>query len=140
MKSDGGLRALERQYLVGAQWTSIETGGSAHGVPDMEYCYPRGKQGWLENKMTHGWAVKIRPAQVGWIEWRVRMGGTVFVATRRINAASRADELWVHHGRDVEALQDHGLRGAEPLLRSLGGPAGWDWEAFKNILIKSKPI
>jgi hypothetical protein len=122
---DGGLRQLWRTHLKTAQWTPIETGGTAGGVPDSEYCFPTGRQGWIENKRTLGWAVKFRPMQVGWLLRRARMGGTCFVAVRRLNGAE--DELYLVAGRYADALQDGGLR-AVTHLRWGGGPARWNWE------------
>jgi hypothetical protein len=132
MGTDGGLRQLERTSLLGAQWTSIETGATAGGVPDMEYCYPGGLQGWVENKRTLAWAVKVRPAQIGWILRRVRMGGRVWIATRRMNG--KDDQLYVHHGKHIEEISDNGISIVKPLLLSSGGPAKWDWPAFEQIL------
>lgn len=136
---DGGLRSLERQHMPTAQWTTIETGLVAHGVPDMEYCWAGGRQGWLENKFTDAWAVKVQPGQVAWIHRRARLGGRVHIAVRRRASAgprrAEVDELWLLHGRDVETLALRGLRAVEqPLGVWTRGPSRWDWAAVEEIL------
>jgi hypothetical protein len=40
MKQDGGLRVLFREPLPRTQWSSIETGATAGGVPDSEFGFP----------------------------------------------------------------------------------------------------
>lgn len=127
---DGELRKIFRAKLPRAHWTSIESGGTAAGIPDSEYCFPGGLQGWVEFKRCSANAVRVRPEQVSWIERRVRVGGRVFVATRR------GQELHVHHGSAVRDLRVGGLRAAaHGLLGSWeGGPAGWDWSAMEAIL------
>lgn len=133
-KTDGGLRTLEREHIKKCQWTSIETGASAGGVPDMEFCFPGGIQGWIENKKSAGWAIKFQPAQIGWISRRVRMGGRVFVAVRQVHAGGlrslKRDDLWLCHGRAIEHLHDHGLSGLDErdFYHTTGGPARWDWD------------
>jgi len=100
----------------------------------MEYCFAGGVQGWVENKRTLGWAVTIRPEQVGWLLRRARMGGRCFIAVRRMNGKS--DELYMVHGRDAERLQDNGLKGANWILGVWsGGPARWDWGQVERLLV-----
>src|SRR4051812_50147005 len=70
----------------------IETGGIARGVPDFNGCYG-GVDVWIENKWTLGWVVKMRPAQVGWIERRSRAGGRCFVAG--CPTGRKREDLWV---------------------------------------------
>lgn len=130
---DGDLRILFRKNMPAGQWTTVETGGTAQGVPDSEFCFPLGAQGWVEHKKSDGWAVKIRPEQIGWILRRVRMGGRVFVAIRR-----KRDELWLVRGRDVEILLDGGLRAiSAPLGVWSGGPGRWDWAEVQKLLVYS---
>jgi len=132
--SDGSLRTIFRDHIKRPQWTPIETGATAQGVPDMEYCFPGGVQGWVENKKTGGWAVTVRAEQVGWLLRRARMGGRCFIAIRRLNGKS--DELYMVHGRDAEQLQDRGLKGANFILGTWsGGPAKWDWAAVERLLV-----
>jgi hypothetical protein len=140
--SDGGLRALYRKHLPGFQLTAIESATTSPGVPDTEYCSPYGTQGWIENKRSDAWAVTIRPLQVAWISRRARLGGRVFIAVRRLTKGGpktqAADELWLIHGRAVEALCDGGLRAVRSdfvLCVQSGGPEAWDWGAIKDHLI-----
>lgn len=138
MSTDGGLRTLFQNHLRMAQWQAIETWSTGQGVPDMEYCFPKGKSGWVENKLTEANAVAIRSEQVGWIERRCRVGGRVFIAVRKLCRAGprrkAADELWLFHGRDVRALFLKGLVGGTPLVCSKNGPERWDWEAVRRII------
>lgn len=139
MSSDGGLRALYRQYLKGWQLTAVESPITSPGVPDTEYCSLLGHTGWIENKKTNAWAVKIRTLQVGWISRRARLGGRVFIAVRRMSKGKdQADELWIIRGQAVEILADQGLRAVakeDVLLRSYDrGPASWEWDQVAKIL------
>lgn len=128
MSSDGGLRQLLREHLVSADWTAVETGATAGGVPDCNFCFPGGVEGWVENKKTSGWTVRFRPAQVGWIARRVRHGGRVFVAVRR-----KGDQLIIVHGAHVEAVADRGLNGAPWAGAWEGGPDRWDWAEVEKV-------
>lgn len=130
---DGGVRLLLRKHMPTAQWTAIETGATAAGVPDSEYCFPGGIAGWVEAKRSWAYAVKIRPAQVAWIGRRSRLGGRVHVAIRRTNKS--ADELYLVPGRDVVVLRDEGLTARDYWPMWVGGPARWDWEAVQKILM-----
>lgn len=109
-----------------AQWTPVETGATSQGVPDHEYCFPDGDQGWVEFKAAHAWAVIIRPEQVGWLLRRYRLGGRCFIAVRRT-----LNELWIIHGRDAATLKSDGLKGIRPLLMC---PEPWDWRQVEKIL------
>jgi len=163
-KSDGGLRVEFRHRMPTWQWTSIESPLTAPGAPDSEYCAPGGGQGWIEFKATHAWAVKFRPLQPGWISRRARLGGSVFVAVRRVREAlgvgvrgegrlgpgegakaalgpsegrlgpNGVDELWLYAGGDVVALAGGGLRAVQPLGVWAGGPRKWDWAQVAEIL------
>ena len=128
MKRDGDLRSIFRQRLPQAQWSSIETGATQGGVPDSEYCFDGGRQGWLEFKNVQGWRVNLRPAQVSWISRRSRLGGNVFIAARR------NDDLFMVHGDHVERLRDDGLQGAPWAVQFTGGPARWDWSRIERAL------
>jgi hypothetical protein len=128
VKRDGDLRSTFRTHLPQAQWSSIETGATAGGVPDSEYCFAGGRQGWVEFKNVKGWRVNLRPAQVAWISRRVRMGGVVFIAARKDYG------LFLLHGRHVERLRDDGLQGAPWARCFTGGPANWDWRAIEMEL------
>ena len=129
---DGNLRKIFSKAMPAAQWTPIETGTTAQGVPDSEYCFPGGKQGHIEHKRTLGWQVEIRPEQIGWIKRRVRLGGRVFVAVRQLGA--KRDVLWLFHGKDVSELSKGGLRKVNPILEMPGGPDRWDWGLVQIVL------
>lgn len=129
---DGELRQLFARNLRSAQWTSIESGLTAQGIPDTNYCFPGGHSGWLECKRTEGWAIaksKSWPFQVGWIDRRVRMGGRAFVAVRR-----KGDELWLVDGSEVRLLSTGGLKSVSRFEMWVGGPAKWDWKRVEEIL------
>lgn len=125
MSADDGLRSLFHSNLKRAQWTSIETGATALGVPDSEFCFAGGIQGWVEHKRASANAVVIRDMQVAWIDRRVRLGGRVFLAVKR------RKELFLYHGRDVKALKLHGLKAAHPLGY---WDSPWNWEEVEEIL------
>lgn len=140
MTVDAGLRAIFRDHLKQVQWTSIETGGTGRGIPDSEFCFPGGVTGWIEFKAAEGWAVDMRPEQVGWLARRARMGGAAFVAVRRQAPAGprrgpAVDELWLFPAGAAKTLKQQGLRGAAaPLGCWPGGPAAWDWAAVTRAL------
>jgi len=133
---DGGLRPLFHSRLKAeCQWSSIETGVILEGVPDSEYCFKGGLQGWIEFKATPAWRVKLQPLQVAWIARRARLGGRVHVAIRR--AAIGPDELWLVQGRYVAELANEGLRSnAFSALSWTGGPSRWDWRAIRRELTR----
>jgi hypothetical protein len=126
---DGELRKIFRQNLPKAQWTAVETGLTAQGVPDAEYVFPGGDQGWVECKRSSAWAVSVRPLQVAWVLRRVRLGGRCFVAVRR-----RDDELWLLWGSQIKSLAAEGLRGATALGVWTGGPSKWYWDEIERLL------
>lgn len=123
---DGGLRQLFRAKLPG-HWQSIETGLTGRGTPDANYCID-GVEGWVEFKMTKGWAVKMRPEQIGWIFKRTLNGGRVWIAVRR-----KDDELWLVPGSMVRTLASEGLKGLLVDTWS-GGPRLWDWSSILDRL------
>jgi hypothetical protein len=46
-KRHGDLRRIFREHLKEAQWSSIETGATAGGVPDSDYCF-EGRQAGMD--------------------------------------------------------------------------------------------
>jgi hypothetical protein len=125
--SDGELREIWRQHLKKFHWQSIESGSTGRGIPDSNYCVD-GVEGWIENKKTDGWAVGLRPEQVGWHLRRARAGGRTWVAVRR-----KRDQLWIVRGSQAAELLERGLKGfLAPSWE--GGPAKWDWEAISRLL------
>jgi hypothetical protein len=124
---DGGLRGLFRQKMPEAQWTPVESPVSL-GIPDAEYCFPNGAQGWVEFKAAAANAVKVRPGQVGWHLRRHRMGGRSFIAVRR------GSELLIFRGGGARDLVDGGIQGAQAWLAYHGTGRGWDWDAVRRVL------
>ena len=135
--SDGNLRKLFKANLPTAHWQPIETWSTGQGVPDAEYCFPIGRCGWIENKKTTGFTVKISPEQVAWMERRCRVGGRCFVAVRRqVLGLKRCDELWLFRGSNARALMLRGLLAADAkcICTMLGGPSRWNWQEVEQIL------
>jgi hypothetical protein len=131
-KIDGDLPKLLRDH-VGGHWQHIETGSTAGGVPDDNYCV-EGVEGWVESKQTHGWTVKFRTGQVAWLMRRSTAGGRCFVAIRRWPAP--ADELWIVPGLLADALAQYGMRHVQVgSLVLCGGPRQWNWDAVRRRLI-----
>jgi hypothetical protein len=130
IERDGGLRSIFRQHLPAAQWSSIETGATQGGVPDSEYCFPGGRQGWIEFKRikAKSWRVVLQPAQIAWISRRVRLGGVVLIA------AKKDDTLYLMHGAHVHRLHDDGLQGARWAQSWSGGPRSWPWGYIARCL------
>lgn len=122
---DGDLRWLFRRNMPSAQWTAIESGSTVAGIPDSEYCFPFSRQGWVEHKQIGGWVVTLRPAQIGWLLNRTRMGGRCFVAVRK------GEMLWVRPGSEARELREVGVKWV-PCYR--GGPARWPWREVEAIL------
>jgi hypothetical protein len=140
---DGSLRKIFRQHLPRLMWTSIESGLSAQGVPDSWYIAKGGVQGWVEYKLTMGWSVALRPAQIGWISQVTRFGGRVYIAVRRsVPTGARrraADELWIVRGEAAAKLKSGGLRslGRDDVVGFWdSGPGSWNWLAVENILME----
>jgi len=130
---DGGLRRLFRKHLKNVDWTTVESRLTGSGIPDLNGCHG-GVEFWIECKLTKGWAVRMRPAQVGWISRRVRAGGRVVVAVRRKGRG--VDQLWLVAGEAVATLRLRGLQGLQGVPGAgllgcwHGGPAGWQWGAI----------
>src|SRR5262245_11843020 len=123
---DAGLRQLFQKHLPEFHWQPIETGGTGRGIPDANYCF-NGKEGWVEFKRVTGWKFTIAPEQIAWLERRARAGGRVFVAARR---TASPQTFWLIHGH----LARLGLMKNKILVKSLGNPASWDWQAIKSHL------
>lgn len=137
---DGGLRPLFRKNLPEFQWTTVETGAVQLGVPDSEYCGTGGRSGWVEFKRSTAWAVRVRPEQIGWIGRRVRLGGRVWIAVRRVADAgprrAAVDELHMVPGSCVEDLALRGgLQNAVVRENSFVLPDPWDWAFVERLLI-----
>jgi hypothetical protein len=133
---DGDLRTIFRSELARFQWTSVETAGTASGVPDSEFCTPEGIQGWIEFKHTSIFAVHVRPLQVAWIMRRSRYGGNTWIAVRREPTAKKyegVDELWLMRGDQAETLFQNGLEYTHAMVWS-NGPRNWNWNEIANIL------
>lgn len=125
-KPDGGLRSKFRDALgkKGWQFTPIETGTIVSGVPDAEFCSPKGVTGWIEFKfVSSGAAVGLRPAQVSWIDRRHRLGGRVFVAVEK------GGDVSLYDGSGVKELKRHGLASSIGLLYR-----GRDWDQIRRLL------
>lgn len=141
-RADGDLRRLFRERLPHMHWTPIETAATGSGVPDVNCCW-RGREFWIEFKFTAGWAVVLRPEQVGWLARRARAGGRAFIAVRRRALAgprrAAADELWLFAGSQAAALKAGGLGSAEPLAVWAGGPRSWPWAEIELFLTNPGP-
>jgi hypothetical protein len=138
MIKDGGLRYLFRKKFNTWQWSSIETAGTASGVPDSEFCTPTGCQGWIEFKKTHIFYVQFQPFQVPWLERRCRMGGNAWIAVRRLPKAKKyngVDELWLMKGSQAQALEELGLQGVDCIIWH-GGPNNWNYDEISKYLTK----
>jgi len=127
--SDGELRKIYRKYLRGGDLLAIETGGTASGVPDTNWC-KKGVEVWIENKKADHWRAEIRPMQIGWCERRLFNGGRVFCAVRR-----NGTELWLFHGSKMRYLADSRLDQVPCYGHWDGGAARWDWAAIEQILL-----
>jgi hypothetical protein len=138
---DGDLRPLFRKHLPYFHWTSIESGGTVSGIPDSSYC-SRGVEGFIEFKVTDGYAVTLNPYQIGWICARVRHGGRVWIGVRRRSEAgprkgAAVDELWFFPGALAKEARLVGLRGLAKrpeVLRWSGGPSSWGWSVVADRL------
>lgn len=137
--TDGNLRKIFQTRLPEAHWQSIETWSTGQGVPDVNGCLD-GIEFWIEFKLTAGWTVHVEAHQISWLERRTRAGGRCFVAVRRtVPAGPRrglaTDELWLFPGIAARQLAEHGLKTAQALLITGGGPARWDWIQVKKALL-----
>jgi hypothetical protein len=133
---DGGLRTLFRLKYQQFQWTSVETAGTASGIPDSEFCTPDGIQGWIEFKQTSIFHVQIKPFQVAWLTQRCRYGGNAWIAVRRVPTAQKyddVDELWLMRGDQANRLFYDGLTGTHAMVYS-NGPRNWNYDEIEKIL------
>jgi hypothetical protein len=134
--SDGDLRPLFRNQLKTWHWVSIESAGTAGGIPDSEFCTPEGIQGWIEFKFTKIFYVHIKPLQVAWLDKRCRYGGKAWIAVRRTPTAkihTGVDELWLMRGDQAIALAEGGLNNIVGMKWG-GGPGGWNWAEIASML------
>jgi hypothetical protein len=142
MKPDGGLRALLRSKLrsVG-KWTSIETGGTEQGVPDLHLMTRSdgaGRDVWVECKRTEAWAVKFKPGQVGWLYTQWRYGGNALIFTRRMKHG-KFDSIYVTSAEHVKELSTNGLMGVPHLLSAeCRDTSQWPWDAMEILLRRSR--
>jgi len=137
--SDGNLRQIFQKHLPEVHWQPVETWSTGQGVPDVNGCF-RGREFWIENKLTSGWSINFETGQVAWAERRLRAGGRVFLAVRRQAAAGprrgeATDELWLFNGAQTRQVAEAGLKGTRPILLGSGGPARWGWIAILAILL-----
>lgn len=143
MSTDGGLRQLEMKHIQGCHWQPIETWSTGQGVPDINGCID-GIEFWIENKRTLAWSVEFDAMQIAWIERRIRNGGRVFIAVRRLTVAGprkgkAVDELHVFHGLFARTLAQGGLSAApDAVVFGEGGPARWPWADFRALLCNTK--
>jgi hypothetical protein len=137
MSVDGGLRPLFAKRLPEAHWQAVETWAIASGVPDANYCFPGGIEGWIEFKLTKGDRVGIRPQQVAWVERRCRVGGRTWLIVRKKHGAGprriAVDTLFLYRGENMRAVLLNGLS-ERPAAKWDGGIAQWDWAEIKGFL------
>lgn len=141
MSRDGGLASIFKNKLPHIHFQSVETWSTGQGVPDVNYCF-EGSEGWIELKKTEAIKVNISPEQIAWAERRIRAGGNVFLAVRRICKAGprrkSRDELWLFNGSDIRAVYLKGLT-IEPIGLWEYGPSAWGWKELADILKVKKP-
>jgi len=138
--ADGGVHKEFQRFIKPAHWQRIESGMTSLGIPDHNYCV-NGSEGWIENKWTDSWKVKVRGDQVGWAERRERNGGKVLMAVRQTGkdrGGPKRDSLWLLNTGAFRLLHD-GMRldllpSSLVLVRSEGGPASWDWAEVRKYL------
>jgi hypothetical protein len=134
--SDGELRKQFRAHLPAVHWSSIESGLTEPGVPDLNGCYD-GVDFWVENKKTKAWAVQVQPVQIGWHLRHAKEGGRTFFAIRRMAKVGprkvAADDLYIVYGRHVRRLSEEGLQRCPIIASFSGGPARWNWPIIVSI-------
>jgi hypothetical protein len=134
--SDGELRKLFRKHLPQVHWSSIESGLTEPGVPDLNGCFD-GVDFWVENKKTNAWAVRVQPDQIGWHLRHSKDGGHTFFAIRRMAKIGprkvAADDLYLVAGQNVRSLSEDGLKGTPIIASFSGGPARWNWTIVLSI-------
>jgi len=140
--ADGGLRKTFKDHLPKPdwRWTPIETRGTHNGVPDSFYLHrPSSSHGWLECKITTGWAVKFEPMQIAWLMLHSDGGVPCWIAVRASGVGSgggSGDSLWLLHGLAAETLSKDGLRCDPSLVHGVwfGKPAEWNWKQVTTLL------
>jgi hypothetical protein len=125
--SDGDLRKIFRLNLPKFDWLAVETGATSRGVPDSNFCY-KGREGWVEMKRAKGLRVSVSPEQVAWAERRIRHGGRVFCAVRKIGI------LYLYNSWALRRLASEPIGDVESVGHWSGGQSRWDWEAIGAIL------
>ncbi len=144
-KADGGLRKELTRWLPKPdwEWTAIETGGTLAGVPDSFWVNKTVRvSGWVECKHTDGWAVEVRPHQVGWCSRHAAAGVRVTIAIRaqgKGSSGGAGDSLWLVRGSAVKELQELGLEGLPSwavLGMWKGPPRSWEWAEIGAILAR----
>ena len=133
---DGGLRGILQKQFPGWQWSTIEVGATAGGIPDNEFCMPCGRQGWIELKWTDRYYVQIKDLQVSWLmrRWRYNRGSWIAVRrTPHTKQEAGVDQLYLMTGGEAERLFDHGLTGVTA-WRWDGGPSNWNFAEFESII------
>jgi len=140
---DGNLRTLFKRHLPHVFWQSLETGGTARGVPDTYFMY-KGISGFIEMKKIDKNFINIDAFQIGWHEKFSRAGGKSYVAVRfkreRTARKRAADTLLIFHGADIRKLQKLGAANFahRALLVTSGGPGRWKWNKVAERLGISK--
>src|SRR5262245_59893079 len=139
---DGGLSGHFQKNLPHWDWQRVENSAVGRGVPDLNGCC-NGIEVWIENKVTAGWKADVRPEQYAWASRRVRHGGRVFFAVRRLCKAgprrAAADELYLfaaEQGRDLITLP---VNQVQPLGYWPGRPDSCDWKTIESISTRYRP-
>jgi len=141
---DGGLVGIIKKGLPTFHHQSVETFSTGQGVPDLNSC-GEGVEFWLEAKQTKASSVDISSEQIAWAERRIRAGGKVFLAVRRLCSAGprreAKDELHLFNAKDMRYIMLGGLNAPEAKALGIwrGGPARWDWERIKFFLLSKTP-
>lgn len=143
-RQDAGLRREFRSHLPRLHWVAIETGMTAPGTPDSNFCGD-GVEAWVEHKRARAWEVDLDPLQIGWHLRRARAGGRTFVAVRRKHGGGPrrgdpADELWLLRGDLVKLYAGPGGLSRAAACGAVlgtwyGGPSRWDWPAVEACLL-----
>lgn len=117
----------------------MESPLTGSGIPDSEYCFPGGLQGWVEFKKANSNKVPhVRPGQIAWLERRCRYGGRAFVAVRLVVEKQNVstDRLLLFTGMAARFLLEGILEVPKEFCRGewSGGPGAWDWESVEKAL------
>jgi hypothetical protein len=123
--SDNGLRAIFKANIKEFHWTPVETWALTSGVPDTEYCTPEGVTGWIEFKAWYPGkqCPRLRPAQIGWIEKRLRHNGRVFIGV------IRGKDIFVVDGKYCRDITEGSLKSMDwkQVREVLGGRSDGGW-------------